>query len=139
MKISIGADHRGFALKESLKQALPEVAWLDVGTVDEAPCDYPEFAQKAVQTILTGKSEQAVLICATGAGMAMAANRHKKMYAVVCHNSYLAQLAKEDDNMNVLVLPSDFVTAEQAIGIFKSWQEASFKDGKYARRLDLLD
>ena len=139
MKISIGADHRGFALKEALRLALPDVVWFDVGTESDASCDYPLFAQKAVKTILDGQVSQAILICASGIGMAMAANRYKKIHAAVCQNSYIAQAAKEDDNMNVLVLPADFVTVEQALGIFKSWQVAQFKDGKYARRLDLLD
>lgn len=139
MKISIGADHRGFVLKEALQQALPEVEWLDVGTCDETACDYPEYAQKAVLNILSGKSRYAVLTCATGVGMAMAANRYKKIYAAVCHNAYLAQLVKEHNNINVLVLPADFVTVEQAVAIFKAWQEATFKDGRYARRLDALD
>lgn len=139
MKISIGADHRGFVLKEALKHALSEVSWIDVGTHDDASCDFPQFAQKAVKNIVEGTCDQAVLICGSGFGMAMAANRHKKIYAAVCHNAYAAQTAKQDDNMNILVLPSDFITIEQAVGIFKAWQEATFKDGKYARRLDAID
>ena len=139
MKISIGADHRGFALKQFLQKEIQDVSWIDVGAHDKNRSDYPLFAQAVSHAIASGQAAAGVLICGSGIGMAIAANRYKKMYAAVCLNEQMARIAKEDEGANILVLPSDFVTNAQALAIFKVWQEATFKGGRYAQRLDLLD
>ena len=139
MKISIGADHRGFALKEYIKQTISEVSWIDVGAYDTQRSDYPFFAQKVCKELLAGNAQAGVLICASGVGMAIAANRYKKIYAAVCSTPEMAQAAKEDDGINILVLPSDFITHEQALAIINAWNSAIFKGGRYAERLELVD
>ena len=139
MKISIGADHRGFELKEALKKARPDIVWFDVGTDSKARCDYSPIAKKTVEMMFADQSLQGVLICGSGAGMAIAANRHKKIYAAVCSTVEQAVVAKADDNMNILVLPADCVTVEQALAILNGWQTTLFKGGIYAERLAALD
>lgn len=139
MKISIGSDHRGLELKHFLQKALPNITWHDVGALDAHRSDYPEFAELVCKEIIQSKAAAGVLICGSGIGMSIAANRHKKIYAALCWNPEIARLAKEDDGANVLVLPSDFVSGEQALAIFNAWAQAIFKGGRYADRLDMLD
>ena len=139
MKISIGSDHRGFALKEHLKKELGDIEWLDVGTTDESRVDYPPFAQKVCANMLSGKADLGILICGSGIGMAIAANRFNYIYASVCWNEESAQVARQDDGINVLALPSDFVSDEQAVAITRAWLSTTFKAGRYQERLDMID
>lgn len=141
--IAIGADHRGYQLKQYLmsqfKHATIIINWVDVGASNEERSDYPEFAIKVCNAMQQGKADAGVLICGTGVGMAITANRFAKIYAALAWNEEVAQLAKEDDNANVLVLPSDFVSNEQALAIFDAWFCAEFKNGRYQQRIALID
>lgn len=139
MKISIGADHRGFAIKQALIAALSDVDWLDVGAESNDRSDYPIFAQHVVEAMRAGKAEQGVLICGSGIGMAIAANRHPGIYAGLCWNSAVATVAKEHDDINVLVLPADFVSVDEACAIVRAWLSAQCKEGRYRERLLTLD
>ncbi len=143
ISIAIGTDHRGFALKQSLQEIGGmggySVTWLDVGSCSEERTDYPEFAIKAVEAMKFGDAECAVLICGTGAGMAIAANRYHGIYAALAWNLATARLAKEDDNANVLVLPSDYISHELAQDMVTAWLLAEFKQGRYAERIQMID
>lgn len=142
MKLIIGADHRGFAHKEFIKQNLvldKPVAWIDVGAYSNEPSDYPEFAIAACNDLISGMAHKAILICASGAGMAITANRFEGIYAAVGWNEVIAFKTVEDDNVNVLVLPSDFVDQEYALDIIYAWLRAEFKDEHYQDRLDMID
>jgi len=139
MKISIGADHRGLSLKTNIMEHLDEHEWLDVGTYTEQRTHYPIFAKRVCQDIIDGVAQCGILICASGIGMSVAANRCKGIYAALCWNVEVARLAKEDDGTNVLVLPSDFVSAETALSIIDVWLHAEFKEGVYRRRLEMID
>ncbi len=140
MKIAIGADHKGFAQKERIKKNLNEsIDWIDVGAFDAQRTDYPIFAQKVTQLIQRKEVQAGVLLCATGIGMAIAANRFDGIYAGLVWNKEIATLAKEDDNMNVLVIPSDFVSNDQLIPIITSWLDAHFKGERYQQRLDIIN
>jgi len=139
MKISIGADHRGFTLKKKLIDTLVDYTWHDAGAFDDQRTDYPIFARKVCNDISSGLASVGVLICGSGIGMAIAANRYKGIYAALCWNVAIAQVARQDDGSNLLVLPSDFVTPEQAVEMFKVWIGASFKGGRYQQRLDMID
>jgi ribose 5-phosphate isomerase B len=139
MKIAIGADHRGFALKEFIKEHVAFVEWVDVGTYDDQRTDYPIYAEKVVALMQTGQVQCGILICSSGGGMAIAANRHKNMYAVVAWNVEIAKQCKAEDNCNVLVLPSDFVTCEDAIEMIEAWLAEKFKGGRYAERIAMID
>ena len=139
MKISIGADHHGFALKEQIMQHFFQYTWFDVGTFSADRTDYPLFAQRAVLHIKNHKADCGILLCGTGIGMSIAANRFKGIYAALCWNSVIAQKAKEDDGANVLVLPADYLSEQGAMAIIQAWLDAAFKDGVYQRRLDTVD
>lgn len=139
MKIAIGCDHRGFLHKEFIKKYMPTIEWLDVGTYDQKRTDYPLFADKVVKALLNHEVDCGVLLCSSGGGMAIAANRYKNIYAVVAWNKEIARQCKQEDNANVLVLPSDFILYDDAIIIIKEWLKQKFKDGRYAERIAMID
>ncbi len=141
--IAIGADHRGFAHKEYLKKMVApvgmKISWIDVGAFNSDRSDYPLFARAACQELLAGRAQRAILICGSGVGMAIAANRFKGIYAALAWNEEVARVSREDDDTNVLALPSDFVTAEQSVTIVHAWLQAEFRGGRYQERVALLD
>lgn len=139
MTIAIGADHHGFRGKEYIQQHITDVDWLDIGTFDEKRTDYPIFAKKVCTALRNGQVEQGVLLCGTGVGMAIAANRFAGIYAGLAWNKEIARLAKEDDNVNVLVIPSDFVSHDQMIAMINAWRLATFNEGRYAKRIAMID
>ncbi len=139
MKIAIGADHRGFELKKQLTSLSVEIEWTDCGAPDGASSDYPVFAKAVCQKIFSGDADCGVLICGSGVGMSVAANRNKGIFAALCWCSQVAAAAKQDDNANILVLPADYLSLRQAQAIFDSWIKAEFKGGKYEKRLKMID
>ena len=144
IKIAIGVDHRGVALKNYLlanvkKHQDQEIFWIDVGCSDEKYCDYPSYAIEVCKRIRTGEAELGILACGTGIGMAIAANRFSGIYAALSWNEEVARLAREHDKANILVLPSDYVSHEQAVGMIHAWLSAQFLAGKYQRRIDIID
>ncbi len=139
MKITIGSDHRGFELKLKIIKKFTDIEWLDVGTDSQDRTDYPIFAKKVCNNILDGKTGLGILICGSGVGMSIAANRFENIYAALCWDERVAESAKADDNANVLVLPSDFVSDDQAFSIIKTWLSTEFKEGDYQKRLGIID
>ena len=143
MIIALGADHRGFALKEYLKKQShfnsTLVSWLDVGAFDAERSDYPVFAAEVCQLILAGKAECGILLCGTGVGMAIAANRFKGVFAAVAWNESIARASKEDDNANILVIPADDLSEEQTQRIVVAWLSAQFREGRYRERVMQID
>ncbi len=143
MKIAIGADHRGFSDKEYIKQHVvikeDPIEWLDVGTFDGDQADYPVFAQKVCRALLDGQADRGILLCGTGIGMAIVANRFPKIYAGLAWNEEVARLSREDDNANVLVLPSDFVSEELAVTMVNAWLTAKFNGGRHQERIAMID
>jgi ribose 5-phosphate isomerase B len=146
-KIVIATDHRGFALKEYLKTVPTieyeennfSISWVDVGAFSSERSDYPIFAQHAIQKMHQESVDGAILLCGSGNGMAIAANRFKGVFACVAWNPEVARQAKEDDNCNVLVIPADYVTQKEIIFIISFWLQAEFKGGRYAERLTSID
>jgi len=143
MKLALGADHRGYQLKEYLKQADAlahlNIEWIDVGAFDSERSDYSVFSIEAAKIVQSNKASGAVLLCGTAVGMAIAANRFKSIYAAVVWQPEIARLAKEDDNANIIVLPADYVSQEQAVESIEQWLAATFKGGRYQQRIDLID
>ena len=145
MKIFLGADHAGYELKNALAKHLAgahhEVEDLGAKTLD-ADDDYPRYAYSVASRLLGEEDGAAlgVLVCGSGQGMTMAANRVNGVRAALAWNEDSARVAREDDDANVLVLPARFVTSEEAIGMVDAWLGAKFKaDPKYRRRLDELE
>lgn len=143
MKIAIGADHRGFDLKEYIKKHVifkeQPITWFDVGAHSKERSDYPIFSQLVVDEMKEGNVTYGILICGSGVGMSIAANRTPGIYAAIAWNKEVAAVSKEHDNANVLVLPSDFVSEKQAGEMIIAWLSAQFKEGRYRERLDLID
>jgi len=139
LKIAIGADHRGVALKEFLKtqseiEGRP-IEWLDVGSFSSNPSDYPEYGSKVASLVQNRKADLGVLICGTGIGMSIVANRFKGVFAGLAWCKEVAQQAREHDHINVLVLPADYLSEDQAFVLVSAWLNAQPLDGKYSDRI----
>lgn len=139
MIVAMGTDHRGFSLKQALIKQNKMIDWLDVGTHNNDRCNFAGFAQKVIQEIIAGKADCGVLLCGTGVGMSIVANRYKKIYAALAWNVETARLAKEHNNANILVIPADYVSLETARDMIKAWLEATYLAGHYAERITEID
>jgi ribose 5-phosphate isomerase B len=136
MKIVIGSDHAGFALKNAMGDLLRLLGHnvLDVGAFNENPSDYPDFAEALARAILEGKAERGVLICGSGVGASVAANKLPGIRAAVCHDTYSAHQGVEHDNMNVLVLGSRIIGVKLAEDLVKAYLGAQFTNEERHRR-----
>lgn len=137
--IAIGADHRGYEYKQLLKEQLSNYTIIDVGTDSKERCDFPVPAQAVCQAIQDGKAEYGILLCGSGIGMSIAANRFSGIYAALVWNVQLATLAKQHDNANILVIPADFVSIQEAQKMVQAWLETKFLGDRYQQRIDLID
>ena len=140
MKIAVSSDHRGFKAKEYIKTLLIKGGHeaVDFGCEGEASCDYPDMAVTAAESVSRGESERAIMICGTGLGMSIAANKVKNIRAALCHDELTAQFSRKHNNANVLCLPADLV-GEQLIGVIVDrWLETEFEGGRHARRVDKI-
>jgi len=138
MKIVIGSDHAGFALKNSAGDLLRSLGHqvLDVGAFNENPSDYPDFAEAVGRAVLDGRAERGVLICGSGVGASVAANKLIGIRAAVCHDTYSAHQGVEHDDMNVLVLGSRVIGVKLAEDLVKSFLGAKFtNEERHARRI----
>jgi ribose 5-phosphate isomerase B len=138
MKIVIGSDHAGFQLKNAMGDVLRGLgqAVLDVGAFNENPSDYPDFAEAVGRAVLDGKAERGVLICGSGVGASVAANKLIGIRAAVCHDTYSAHQGVEHDDMNVLVLGSRIIGVKLAEDLVKAYLGANFtNEERHKRRL----
>ena len=138
MKIVIGSDHAGFELKNSVGDVLRALGHqvLDVGAFNENPSDYPDFAEAVGRAVLDGRAERGVLVCGSGVGASVAANKLIGIRAAVCHDTYSAHQGVEHDDMNVLVLGSRVIGVKLAEDLVKSFLGARFtNEERHARRL----
>jgi len=138
--IALGADHAGFRLKEDLKNWLVAHGHpvLDLGTHGEDSVDYPDYATAVGDAIVARRADRGVLVCGTGTGMAIAANKIPGIRAAVCLDPYTARLSREHNDANVLALGGRILAPEAAATILATWLEAAFEDGRHQRRLDKL-
>ena len=135
MKIAIGSDHHGISLKSSIIKNFVEYIFIDVGSHSSDRVDYPDFGHVVCKKMNDHEVDLGILLCGTGIGMSIVANRNPGIFAGLCWAVEVACLAKAHDHINVLVLPADFVTIDQAIQIVKVWLETEPLDGLYAKRL----
>jgi len=138
MKVVIGSDHAGFQLKNAVGDLLRSMGHsvLDVGAFNENPSDYPDYAVSVGRAVLDGGAERGVLICGSGVGASVAANKLKGIRAAVCHDSYSAHQGVEHDDMNVLVLGSRIVGVKLAEDLVKVFLSANFtNEERHKRRL----
>lgn len=139
--IPIGADHAGFQLKERLKAELRRLGYeaLDLGATSPESVDYPDFAHPVASRIERGEARRGVLICGTGTGMAIAANRHRGVRAAVAWTPEIARLSRQHNDANVLALPARVLGEEEAVAILRAWLEAPFEGGRHARRVTKME
>jgi RpiB/LacA/LacB family sugar-phosphate isomerase len=139
MRICVGSDHAGFPLKEIIRKFLRECGHEveDLGTDSTTPVDYPDYAEKVVNSVLQGDSERGVLICGSGVGASVAANKIPGARAGLCHDTYSAHQGVEHDHMNVLVLGGRVIGEEMARELVRAFVNAKFShEERHLRRLD---
>ncbi len=142
MKIAIGADHGGFHLKTALVEYIKKLGHTveDLGTHSEQPADYPDYARAVAQTVIDKKAERGVLICGSGVGACVAANKFPGIRAAVCHDTFSAHQGVEDDNMNILCLGARVIGPELAKEIVRVYLSASFSGAeRHVRRLGKVE
>ena len=135
--IAIAADHAGFALKAALSAELARLGYavLDLGTDSVESVDYPDFAKAVAQAIEGGQVQRGVLICGTGIGIGMAANRHRAVRAAVCHDVSSTRLARRHNDANVLALGARLIGEEVAKDCLRAFLETEFEGGRHAPRV----
>ena len=139
-KIAIAADHAGYVEKEQVKKTLDSlgIEYDDFGTASTDPVDYPEFAKKVADGVARGDYDQGLLVCGSGTGMAIAANKVPGVRAAVAWNEDIARLAREHNDANVLSLAARFTSPDEIDKIVKAWLAAKFDGGRHTRRVEMI-
>ena len=140
MIISVASDHGGFALKEKVKEHLEKRGFevKDFGCYDQGSCDYPDFGRPAAKAVADGECDLGVLICTTGIGMSMVANKIPGVRAALCSDSLSASLTRQHNNANVLVMPGRFIDSDMAERIMDEFFATEFEGGRHQRRIDKI-
>lgn len=138
--IIIGSDHGGLALKTALNSYLKRRGFdvTDAGTNGDASVDYPDFGQKVAETVIAGEAELGILICGTGIGMSIAANKIPGIRAALVTDVFMARMAREHNNANVLVLGGRVLDEQKACDLVGAWLDATFEGGRHQARLDKI-
>ncbi len=141
MKFYIATDHAGFAIKEDVKKIVKDLGYEieDLGTNSNERVDYPDFAHKLSRAVLNESGSFGILICGTGIGMSLAANKHKGIRAALCHDSYTAKMAREHNDANVLCFGQRVVGLGVIESIIKAWCESKFEGGRHAKRVEKIE
>jgi ribose 5-phosphate isomerase B len=139
-KIALGADHAGFEEKEQIKKTLDDlgVEYTDMGTTSADSVDYPDYAKKVADAVSDGEFEQGLLVCGSGTGMAIAANKVHGVRAAVAWSPDIARLARQHNDANVLSLPARFSTPDEMDKIVRAWFAADFEGGRHERRVEKI-
>ena len=140
MKIALGSDHGGLALKTDLIEFLTErgINVVDAGTNSEDSVDYPDFAEKVANLVADGAVDAGILVCGTGIGISIAANKIPGIRAALATDTFMAQMAKEHNNANVLVMGGRVIDSTKARQLTTAWLDASFEGGRHQGRLDKI-
>ena len=139
--IALGADHGGFYIKEEIKKYFDEVdvKYEDFGTYSIDRTDYPIYAERVAKSIQDDDCDCGILICKSGAGMTVVANKFRGIRAAACFNKEMAGAAKADDDINVLVIPAEYMTTSEIIATVRIWIATEFKGGRYKERLQMIE
>lgn len=140
MRIAIGSDHGGFTLKASIIQFLCELGHEveDLGTDSTASVDYPDYARAVCARVQNGDCAAGILICGTGIGMSMVANRQKGIRAALCHELFTARMSREHNDANVLCLGERVIGPGLALEIVRTWVSTEFAGGRHLRRIEMF-
>ena len=140
MRVAIGSDHRGFRAKGSVAAVLDSLGHevIDLGPSDDQSCDYPDTAFPTARTVASGGAERGILMCGTGIGMSIAANKISGIRAALCHDELTARLSRQHQDANILCLPADLIGEALIRRLVEVWLEASFEGGRHARRVNKI-
>ncbi len=140
MIVALGSDHRGFKAKEWIKATIAELGHecVDCGTTDGSPADYPDYAYSAAKLVSEKKADRAILACATGIGMSIAANKLHDVRAALCHDELSAGISRDHNNANVLCVSGDQIGEVLLRKIIEVWLETGFSGGRHQRRVEKI-
>lgn len=140
MRVAIGSDHGGFYLKEDIKKYLEEkgIEYKDFGTSNTESCDYPDIARPLAEDVAKGTYDRGILICGTGIGIGIAANKVKGVRAALCHDTFSARASREHNNANVLTMGERVIGKGLALDIVDIWLNTEFSGGRHQRRVDKI-
>jgi len=141
MKLAVGADHGGFVLKKEVVDFLSKINNIEVtdfGTSGPDSVDYPDFGQKVAEAVSNGMADRGILICGTGIGMSIVANRFPKVRAALCHDNFTARMSRLHNDANVLVMGERVIGRGVALDIVKAWLETEFEGSRHQKRLDKI-
>lgn len=141
LPLAIGADHAGFEYKELLKASLQQLGWLieDKGTHSLDSTDYPDYAHPVAIAVETGSVAAGILICGSGIGVSITANRHVGVRAGLCWNTEVASLCRQHNNANVLCMPARFITPQEMQDIVTAFLNTDFEGGRHERRVEKME
>ena len=139
--IALASDHGGYKLKEEIKKYLDEkeIPYKDFGTYSDERTDYPIYAKKVAKAVQNKEYEKGILICGTGFGMTIYANKFKGIRCASCWNEEVAKLLKGHNDANIIALPGRFINISQAVNILRAWIGTEFMGGRHAERLQMID
>jgi len=140
MTIALASDHAGFTLKQQVQLFLEDngAKVHDFGCSNTDSCDYPDFAHPLAEAVEKGEFEFGIVICSTGNGITMTANKHQGVRAALCWDTKLAELARQHNNANVLGLPANFISAVKALDIVRTFFQTDFEGGRHERRVNKI-
>jgi ribose 5-phosphate isomerase B len=138
VKIGIASDHGGYLLKEAIKRHFTDIGFDDVGTHSDEPCDYPDHVAMVCKKIQEGALERAIVICGTGIGASIAANKIRGVRAALCCHEFMAEMSRRHNDANVLALGARVLGEELAIRIVDRWMATPFEGGRHQRRIDKI-
>lgn len=138
MRIAIASDHAGYELKEAIKAAFPEHEFEDFGTHSVDSMDYPDTGAPAAQAVAAGKAESGILVCGSGIGMSITANKVRGIRAALCTNTDLARLSRIHNDANVLCLAGRFTAVPYALEIVNNWLNSAFEGGRHQNRIEKI-
>ncbi len=141
ISISIGSDHAGFELKKQIIDYLKNKLFIviDKGCFSEERADYPDFAHHTAESVITKESEFGILMCGSGNGINMTANKHKGIRAALCWTSEIAAMARQHNDANVLVLPARYITISEALKCVDVFLSEKFEGGRHQERIEKID
>ncbi len=137
MIVAIGSDHGGFELKQRIIEKFQAEGhvFTDLGCYSTASVDYPDFAENVCDSVIEGKTDCGILICGTGIGMSMAANRYRRIRAALCHDHFTARMSREHNNANILCLGGRVIGVAVAEDIVRVWLNTPFSGGRHQNRI----
>lgn len=139
--IAIGCDHGGYQLKEEIKKYLEEqnLEYKDFGTYSNERTDYPIFAKEVAKSIQNQECDKGILICRSGFGMSIVANKYRGIRCAACYNDETVKQAKEHSNINILAIPADYTNVNEAVKRIRIWLGSEFLGGRYLERLQMIE